>query len=326
MKRLVFLLVACCLALPAAEPLLLVSQKAGSSVGFYTWEGKHLTSVPVGTHPHEMTLSADGRYAYTTDNGTMRIEQAGAGGNSMSVIDLHERKRVAQISLGKYRRPHGIDVDPATGNVLITSENPDQLLVVDPRTQTVLRTYGTGGSTPHIVTVGHEGKWAYVSNARSGTVAAIELATGRTITIAAGDRPEGSVLSKDGKTLYVANRVSNEVTIIDTVAKKRAGTIPVGGGPVRVGLSPDERFVIYALIGDNKVGFADIAARKQVAVVDLDGPPVSLHTSPDGKYAFAASQEADTVYVVSIAERKLVRKFKTTAGAGPDPVLQIPVL
>ena len=95
MRRLIFLVAAFSLALPAAETLLLVSQKAGSTVGFYTWEGKHLASVAVGTHPHEMRLSVDGRYAYTTDNGTMRIEQAGAGGNSMSVIDLHERKRVA---------------------------------------------------------------------------------------------------------------------------------------------------------------------------------------------------------------------------------------
>ena len=68
--------------------LLLVSQKAASSIGFYTWEGKHLGSVPVGKHPHEMRISADGRYAYTTDNGTMKIEQAGEGGNTVSVVDL----------------------------------------------------------------------------------------------------------------------------------------------------------------------------------------------------------------------------------------------
>ncbi len=314
-----------CVSLSADQTLLLVSQKAGSSVGFYTPEGKHLTSVEVGTHPHVMVLSADGRYAYTTDNGTMQIEHAGEGGNTVSVIDLHTRKRVAVISLGRYYRPHGIDIDPATGNLLVTSENPDQLLVVDPKAQKVLRTYDTKGQTPHIVAAGKDGKWAYVSNARSGTVAAIELATGDVKLIPAGGRPEGSTLSKDGKRLYVVNRDSSELTIIDTEKKSNIGTIKTGDGPVRVGLSADGKYAIYGMIRAMKVGFADLETRKEVAVVDVGGPLVSLHTSRDGKWAFAAAQDDDTVFVISIADRKLQRKFKTTSGAGPDPVQQITV-
>jgi hypothetical protein len=41
--------------------------------------------------------------------------------------------------------------------------------------------------------------------------------------------------------------------------------------------------------------------------------------------AFTASQDDDTVYVISIADRKLHTKFKTAAGAGPDPARQITV-
>ena len=324
MIRLLVVLIFCA-PLFAEQTLLLVSQKAGSSVGFYTPEGKHLTTVEVGTHPHELVISADRRFAYTTDNGTMQIEHAGEGGNTVSVIDLHARKRVAVISLGRYYRPHGIDIDPATGNLLVTTENPDQLLVVDPKTQKVLRTYDTKGQTPHIVAAARDGKWAYVSNARSGNVAAIELATGNVKLIPAGGRPEGSVLSKDGKRLYVANRDSSELTIIDTEKKANIGTIKTGEGPVRVGLSADEKFAIYGMIGAMKVGFADLQARKEVALVDLGGPLVSLHTSPDGKWAFAAAQDDDTVFVISLVDRKLHHKFKTTPGAGPDPVQQITV-
>ena len=303
--------------------LLLVSQKAASSLGFYTWEGKHLGSVPVGKHPHEMRISADGRYAYTTDNGTMKIEQAGEGGNTVSVVDLKQRKRVAQISLGKYHRPHGMDLNPVTGELLVTSENPDQLIVIDLKKKKIIRTYDTGGRTPHIVVCGPQGKWAYVSNARSGTVAAIELATGKRVLIPAGGRPEGSVLSRDGTRLYVSNRNSSEITVIDTVAKKSVASIKTCKGPVRVGLAENDRTLIYACIGDRQMGFADVASRKQTHLVALDGAPVSLHTSPDGRFAFAGAQEQDTVYVVSIADRKMFRRFKTAAGAGPDPVQRI---
>lgn len=321
--RLALLLFIVSVSLTAQDTLLLVSQKAASTVGFYTWEGQALDAVQVGQHPHEMVLSPDGRYAYTTDNGTMAIEVVGDGGNTVSFIDLKERKRIAQVSLGKYHRPHGIDVNPVTGDLLISSENPDQLIVVDVKEKKVSRTFDTKGRTSHIVTCDAKGEWAYVSNARSSNVAAIHLTTGETILIPVGDRPEGSVLSRDGKTLYVSNRESNEITAIDTAAKQLAFRIPTCTEPARVGLSADNNTLIYACITDRQVGFADVASRKQTDLVDLDGRPVSLTTSPDGKHAFAGAQDEDTVFVISIADRKITKKFKTTPGAGPDPIRAI---
>ena len=35
------------------------------------------------------------------------------------------------------------------------------------------------------------------------------------------------------------------------------------------------------------------------------------------------SEEIDTVHVISLKDRKLVRSFKTPKGAGPDPVIMI---
>src|SRR5687768_14422720 len=113
------------LALPAAllaqSPYHLVLQKGASSLAWYTPDGKLETTVAVGRHPHEMVLSRDKRYLYTTDNGTMKIEQAGTGGNSVSVIDLAAKKRIGQISTGEFRRPHGIDIDPATGRIAVST-------------------------------------------------------------------------------------------------------------------------------------------------------------------------------------------------------------
>src|SRR5262249_15873978 len=152
--------------------------KGASAVGFYTTEGKIEATVPVGQHPHEMVVSADGRFLYTTDNGTMAIEQAGTGGNTVSVVDLQTRKRAATIDLRPFRRPHGIDLDRRSGRLYVTTELPDQLLVIDTGSLKVVRTYDTKGKTSHIVTISRDGRWALVSNAGSSNVSAIELATG----------------------------------------------------------------------------------------------------------------------------------------------------
>jgi hypothetical protein len=39
----------------------------------------------------------------------------------------------------------------ADGTLLVTAENPDQLLVVDPAASAIVKEYDTGGETPHIV-------------------------------------------------------------------------------------------------------------------------------------------------------------------------------
>jgi YVTN family beta-propeller protein len=312
-------------ALPAwgKEGLLLVSQKADSSLAFYTLDGKLLARVPVGKHPHEMVLSPDGRYAYTTDNGTMLIEDIGQGNNTVSIVDLIVRRKVGEISLDKFYRPHGIAMDARGRRLLVTTENPDQLLVVDLASRKVIRTFDPAGKTPHIVTLGRDGHWVYLSNSRSDTVAAINLATGESIVIPVGERPEGSVLSKDGSELYVANNAAGSISVINTEKKRRIADIPTGQGPVRIALTPDGGTLVYALMKSRKVGLADTKTRKQVAEVPLGGAPVSLNLSPDGKLAFASAQEDDTIYIISVAERKIIREVKTAPKAGPDPVLQI---
>jgi YVTN family beta-propeller protein len=315
-------------ALPmvAQQTVLLVGQKGNSSVGFYTAEGKPLATVPVGTHPHELVVSPDGRYAYTTDNGTMVIEETGEGNNTVSVIDIRARKRSAVISLGKYYRPHGIDIDPASGNLFVTTENPEQLLVIDAKSHKILKTYDPKGKTPHIVAASKDGKWAYVSNAGSGTVSAIELSTGKLISIPVGTRPEGSTISKDGTRLYVANRTSNEISIIDTATKKNIGSIKTGNQPVRVQPTPDQKYLVYGLADGHAIGFADLAKRRQVAEVPTDGERiVSMHISPDGKWAMGGTEEGNSVYIVDIASRKVHTKFSVPNGSNPDPVVAVVV-
>ena len=304
----------------SAENTYLILQKGGSSLAFYTPHGKQISVVPVGEHPHEMAFSPDRKYLYTTDNGTMRIEQAGKGGNTVSIIDVAAKRKVGEISLGEFHRPHGIDVDPESGRLAISTELPDQLLVVDPVERKVVKKFDTKGKTSHMVKFGAGARWAFVSNSSSGTVSAIDLSNGAVETIQTGNRPEGSVLSKDGKELYVCNREGASITVIDTQKRQAIANIPTGKGPVRIALTPDGGTLVYALMHDKKIGTANARQRRQTDSVLLPNTPVSLTLSHDGKLAFASAEDADTVYVISLQDKKIVGEIKTAQGSGPDPV------
>jgi len=173
------------------------------------------------------------------------------------------------------------------------------------------------------VTRSPDGKTAYVSNIGTRNISVIDLETGGVELIPVGERPEGSDITKDGKTLYVACRESHVISVIDTEKNAVVSEVATGKGPNRVRLTPDEKLLVYSLVHDGQIGIADAGSGEEIATIDLDGSPVSLQLSRNGEWALTAAQSDDAVFVVSIAERKIVQRFVTAEGAGPDPVLEI---
>lgn len=312
------------LAFSAGKPQLVAVEKVSGSVGFYDLDGKRLAGVKLGLHPHEAVFSPDKRYLYVTDNGVLWMTDPGAGENTISIVDVVARRKVGVIGLGNNRRPHGIDVDPATGRLAVTVENPSGLLLVDPAARTVLRRYDTHGQAPHIVVLGPGARTAYVSNDRTGDVAAVNMESGSVVTIPVGAHPQGEALSKDGKTLYVTCMGAGWIAVVDLATNRRTGTIRTGEGPCRIAVSPDGRTLVYALQRGHAVGFADVDTLKETKQVPLTGPPLSLTLSADGALAYSSVQEQDKVFVVSLSSRQIVKVLQLPAGSGPDPVLPLP--
>jgi DNA-binding beta-propeller fold protein YncE len=314
------------LAQPTAQKaaFAIVEKKAGE-VGFYTAEGKRLSGVKVGEHPHEIVTSLDRRTAYVSDNGILWMQYAGEGGNTISIIDLVGRKKAGVIDLGKNRRPHGMDVDPKTGRLVVTTENPDGLLLVDPKSRQVVGRFDTGGKAPHMVTLGPGAVHAYASNTNTNTVGVIHLASGKLVKLIPVDaRPQGGVLTRDGKRIYLTCSDGNSIVVIDTAKQEVIGRMKSAGkGPGRVALTPDEKTLVYNLQTGNGIGFADVGTLKEIAVVDLPGAPLSMTLARDGKTAYLGLQDSDKIAIVSVPDRKLARVFDTPKDQGPDPVLPL---
>jgi YVTN family beta-propeller protein len=319
---------ALCLTLFAAGALaqqsrFVVVQKLSGTVGFYDSAGQHISDTKVGQHPHEMALSPDGKTLYVSDNGVVWMTENADGENTVSVVDMATRKRTAVIDLGTFRRPHGIAVDPKTGHVLVTTEKPNALLIVDPATRKVLKSIDVKGAAPHMVMLSADSQWAFTSDSNSGDLSAIRPDTGSVTLIPAGKRPQGQAFSPDHKTLYVTFADEKSIGIFDLSKMAFVGRVTTGRTPVRVAVTPDGKTLVYALQEANAVGFADVAARKETGQVDAGGPTMSISLSHDGKTAYTGIQEQDKIVAISVADRKIVQTFSTPRGAGPDPVIPL---
>jgi len=312
-------------AKPVAEtPAMAVVEKKAGMVAFYSAAGKRLSEVRVGIFPHEMVFSADRRLLYVTDNGLLWMTDRGEGSNTISIIDAAARKKLGVIDLGIYHRPHGIAVLPKTGQLIVTIENPNGLLLIDPVARRVLRKYEVGGEHPHMVLLGPKGETAWASDTNSGVVAVVNLASGKVETlIPTGKNPQGGVMTKDSNWIYLTNNASNTVSVIDTNKRVVTGNIETGNGPARIALTRDEGTLVYNLQAGEGVGFADVRTRAETSRIKLPGHPLSLSLSKDGRIAYLGVQDSDKIAIVSVAERKITSVIDTPVGAGPDTVVPL---
>jgi DNA-binding beta-propeller fold protein YncE len=315
------------MAQSANAPSLVIVEKAAGHVGFYDATGKPVTEVGVGRHPHEMVFSADGRFLFTTDNGVLLMTEKSDGENTVSIVDVLKREKIGVVDLGEHRRPHGIDFDSATGHVLVTTELPSALLIIDPAKRQVIDVYDVHGKAPHMVRLAPDHRTAWVTCTDTSNVSIIDLPTRKVTTLPTGARPQGLEFSPDFTRLYIANSNDHAITVVDARAKTLIGDISVGSGhsgPVRVAIAADGKTALAALQLDRAISFSNTVTMKEEKVIPLPGSPVSMTLSTDRKLAYCSIQEQDTVYVISVGARRILRSFRTPEHAGPDPVLPLP--
>ncbi len=130
----------------------------------------------------------------------------------------------------------------ADGSYLVaTCEFSAQLVKVDLRSRTVVGYLKLAGSSPQDIKLDAAGQVFYVADRNRGGVHAIEAATFREIGfLPTGKDAHGLYPSRDGRSLYVTNRGSGTVTVIDFATRNPVATWQIpGGSPDMGGVSAD---------------------------------------------------------------------------------------
>jgi len=302
----------------ALRDVILVVQKSDHSLGYYDLDTlEELARVPVDPFPHEFTLSADGRFAYLAHFGVALAEHPGEGGNTVSIVDVAARRRVGTVHCGDYRRPHAVALDER-GTLYAVSEGTSHLLVVrDPGSGWLDGAIPTGGMGSHMVSVLRDGSVAFCSNMESGTVTAVfPWEPDRpAMILPAGKHAEGSVFDADERRLYVMNRESAEITIIDVQRLAVVGSVRTPPGPVRV--CRDEDRLLVALYHGCGLLIVDLKQPREQRVIPLPAKAISVGYHPPTKTALLSTHD-QRVYLVDSVAGKVMRSFR--ARLDPDPV------
>ena len=210
------------------EKTLYVSNEEGSSVQEISITDKVIVrEIATGAEPEGIAVSADGKTIYVTSEVTDMVH----------VVDTAAGVFTDNIIVGT--RPRRFLLLPGGRELWVSNELSGQISVIDRLTNQVTATLNfvppglrQVDVTPVGMTMTRDGKSAIIALGRANHVAFVDP-TSKTVQsyVLVGSRAWGVALSPDETTLYVANGLSDDLSIVDTTSRKAVRTVSVGRVP-----------------------------------------------------------------------------------------------
>jgi YVTN family beta-propeller protein len=202
---------------------------------------------------------------------------------------------------GEYLGPVDVVASPDQTTLYVVQFDAMRIDAVDVATHQVVRSIACPAE-PRGLVVHPDGKLLYVAcGGYQGSVCVIEAATGNLLhSIPVGHTPGAMALLPDAKRLYVCNRFTDDVSVVDLEQAAQIARIPVLREPVATATTPDGSLVLVAnLLPIDAADADDVAAEVSIittadaqvaSTVRLPNGTTGLYdvcVSPDGKYAYA---------------------------------------
>jgi YVTN family beta-propeller protein len=270
--------------------------------------------MPSGPDPHEVSASADGKFAYISNYG-------GGAYNTITVVDLTAQKTLTAVDLGALRGPHGLMF--VDGKLWFTAEAAKVIGTLDPATNKIDLVLGTGQNRTHMVYVLEGSKRVITSNVSSATMTIIDrISGGRNpngdwdeTVVPVGRGAEG--FDVHGSELWAANAQDGTISIIDLAAKKVTETLSANVNSAnRLKFTPDGKLALVSMLNSPDLAIFDVATRKLKKRIPIGHGAAGIEMQPDGSRAFVACTPDS--YVVIIDLKTLEETGRINAGKNPD--------
>ena len=211
------------IALTPDNKLLLVTVYGENLLAFIDTAKQAMVATIAVPKPHTVAISPDGKLAYVT------VQEPGHFG--LALIDLASRSLVRMMPLEK--TPRDGEFDYSGKAFYLTQAGVSSVQVLDPASGKIVAQIPTGVS-PHFVGRPRGSAFGIIVVQGPGELLLFDPATDQPErSVAVGKQPHWATASGDGKTAYVTNEGSNDVTTVDLVSGRTA-TIPVGNAPRKV--------------------------------------------------------------------------------------------
>lgn len=346
----VLLLAAALVPAPAhASPLAYVAQgtfhtpSAHALAVFDVATGAHVRSIDLPSAAIDVAISPDGTRAYVTtatglsvvnlETNTVVTTVAGASGgdvavdpsgtrvylpddvNKLTLFDTATNSVTGAVTVGS--QPRAVVVNSAgtrayTGNTLMS---PYSISTVDLTNNTSpVETFSGNLNRPENLGILPDGSKVYAANfgqnAGGNTVGIFDPVAATVGSVMVGTTPSAAAANPAGTKVYVVNRDSSTVSVIDVASSSVVNTFPAGFAATDIAIAPDGVHAVLSGRGDSKVAFMNLSTGQ------LYSGPTTL-TDSAGVAVAPAEQPVPSFTVASGLSGDAARFDASASGGGP---------
>ncbi len=250
-------------------------------------------------------------------SGTLWVNNRTA--NNVLALDPATGAMLAFIPVGA--RPIGITIPPGTGKVYVANETGNTVSVISKGTRTVITTIAMGAK-PHHISHSPDGRFVYVAEFGTNKIGVIDTSMDKRVTEfvagAANALTHAIVCSRDGRTLYAVNTVSNTLDAIDAQTGAPLWSLAVGNDPNEFVASANGRTGYISLRAENKVKVINLETRAITGEFVTGVQPETLALAPNGKTLIVALRENPAkVSVIDLTTNNVIGIQLAGTATGP---------
>lgn len=299
-------LVALGLAQPVQAADLLAIDRVGGRLHVVSLEDFRLRhSIKVGSSPHEVIASADGKRAYVAMYGDAEYP-----GKELVEVDLGSGEVVRRIDVSPLARPHGLA--RAGENIYFTSEMHRVLGRYNPGQNAVDRVLGIGGDLPHMLEIAADGQQLFTTDMLSGTVSHLDFRAHagfpKLHSYPVGDKPEGLAIHPDGKQAWVGLNGEGRIAVLDLETGEVIARLPAGKQPARLEFSRDGSLAFGIDPHESRLLVFDVAGRTLRHSHVVEGVPLGMAPGARADRLFVTLAGAGAVAELDVATGKVLRR------------------
>jgi YVTN family beta-propeller protein len=237
---------------------------------------------PENAPPHRVLLGLLGREIRDGPRGTVWVVNRST--NDVTVFNVGTGEVIATIPVGKM--PNSVIGPQGRDKVYVSNEGSNSVSVISKQSLSVVTTIPTG-PMPHHISASPNGKLVYVAEYGANRVGVIDTDLDQLVAEFTTGAPEARThamsVTQDGKTLFTANQVVDEIGVLDALTGAIKWSLPVGRNPSEVLSTTDGKIAYVSLRNDTKVQVVDLERQAIVSEIVVGNQPDTLLLTPDGR-------------------------------------------
>jgi phospholipase C len=270
------------------------------------------------TNPYGIASTPDGSKIYVTESGTNLVSSFEVA----SLVGATARQAGTTIVVGVY--PHGVTVSPDGARAYVANTGvggpnsgpggSDTVSAIKVSTDTIVDTF-TVGQAPQIIAVSPDSSKLFVTCVQG--LYMVDAFSGHKKLVATEcAQAHGVACSPDGKWVFVADTLNNQVLVLDGKGKSVAGQIKVGATPWNVAFTPDSKSAYVTNSGDDTVSVINVASGAVTGSVSVSRIPTGI--AANGSQMWVTGNVSSTVSVIDTTQNTVVATVPL--GISSDPI------